>query len=188
MKKYLLYVVVFSVFLIVLVGCNEKEKPSSENTQAGLETRKELTEGDFIYRLVTEKAEYIENGPVKVYAELEYIGDKKEIEIFHAASPFYFPMVETTRDYQIDYGMNQPLLSTTLIKGVPLREDYAGAGGYDSEEEEEYISFIKSIVKGEFPTGHYLVNGSAGFFVITNEKTSDKRDYNIGTQIEFKVK
>jgi hypothetical protein len=181
-----------TVFMSVLVGCNKKEEPQLEkaqieNTQAVLETGKEITQGDFIYRLVTEKVEYIENGPVKIYAELEYIGDKEEIEIFHAASPFYFPMVEKTRDFQIDYSMNQPLVSTTLIKGVPLIEHYAANGGYNSEDAEEYISFMKRIMKSEFPVGDYVVNGAADFFVITNEDTREKREYNIIDQIEFKV-
>jgi len=181
-----------AVFLSVLVGCNKKEEPQLEkaqleNKQAVLETGKEITEGDFIYRLVTEKAEYIENGPVKIYAELEYIGDKEEIEIFHAASPFYFPMVEKTRDLQIDYSMNQPLVSTTLIKGVPIREHYKASGGYNSEDEEEYISFMQRIMKSEFPFGDYVVNGAADFYVITNEDTREKMEYNIIDQIKFKV-
>jgi hypothetical protein len=176
----------------VLVGCSKKEEPQLEkaqleNTQVVLETGKEITEGDFIYRLVTEKVEYIENGPVKIYAELEYKGDKKEIKIFHAASPFYFPMVEKTRDFKIDYSMNQPLVSTTLIKGVPLREHYAANGGYSSGDAEEYISFMKRIMKSEFPVGDYVVNGVADFFVITNEDTSEARDFKIMDQIEFKV-
>ncbi len=183
--------------MIILVGCNEKEKPRVQNTplentqvenpQATLEIGKEAIEGDFRYRLVTEKAEYIENEPVKIYAELEYIGNKKEIEIFHAASPFYFPMVEKTRDVQISYAMAQPLVSTTLSKGVPIRQDYAGSGGYSSEEEEEYINFIKRIMKNEFPVGHYVVDGAAAFSVRTNGETSEKREYSIKTQIEFKV-
>ena len=79
-------------------------------------TTAEVIEGDFIYRLVSEEAQYSEDDMVDVYAELEYIGELDEVTISHAASPFYFPMVEETRDYKIDYAMNEPLLYSTLIK------------------------------------------------------------------------
>lgn len=189
LKKYGMYFIILLVILgVLLVGCKEKEKPQLEDNQPVSEIRKEITEGDFIYRLVSEKEEYVENGPVGIYAELEYIGDKEEINIYHAASPFFFPMVEKTRDFEIDYAMNEPLLRTTLVKGEPLREDYIASGGYSLEDEEEYISFVKSIVKSEFPAGEYVVDGAAVFYIITNEETDEKIEYNIKTQIEFKVK
>lgn len=161
-------------------------KYSVDSKQDVLETRKEITEGDFVYRLVSEREEYVENGPVKLYAELEYIGDKEKIEISHAASPFYFPMVEKTRNYQIDYGMNEPLLHTTLIKGEPLREEYLSVGGYGSQDDKEYIDFMKHIMNSEFPIGHYVVNGVAHFFVADVETVEEKK-YRIDSQIEFKV-
>lgn len=180
---------IFSAMMIVLVGCNKTEKPKSDTTLEVINTKKEVKEGDFIYRLVSEKEVYAENGPIQLYAELEYIGDKTEIEIFHAASPFYFPMVEKTRDYQIEYAMNEPLLSTTLIKGEPLRQDYVGSGGFSEHDRDEYVKFIKRVMDSEFPTGHYVVNGAANFFVRTNGNvTEEKKDFKIEVQVEFKVK
>lgn len=180
----------FMFLSIGLFGCqqnnNEKVDNEPSDTQT-LETKTEVIEADFEYRLVTEKAEYSKNEPIKIYAELEYTGDKGEIEIFHSASPFYFPMVETTRNYEIGYVMEEPLLSTKLIKGEPLRKEYRGSGGYGSQNKKEYMKFIKQIMNQEFPEGHYVVNGIADFGVIANEETGQKKNYKIKAQVEFRV-
>lgn len=178
------------IFFIVLIltGCSESgsNKNSVESKQDVLVTRKEIIEGDFIYRLVSEKGEYVEKEPVKLYAELEYIGDKEKIEISHATSPFYFPMIEKTRNYQVDYIMTEPLIHTTLIKGEPIRKEYSPGGGYGSQDAKEYIEFMKHIMNSEFPIGHYVVNGSAHFNVADVETGGEKK-YSIDTKIEFKV-
>ncbi|WP_235548967.1 hypothetical protein [Paenibacillus sp. Soil522] len=149
--------------------------------------RAEITEDDFVYRLVTEKEEYQKGYSVKIYAELEYIGDKETVIIYHAASPFYFPIVEKTRDYEINYGMNEPLLSTTLKRGQPLREEYEKSGGYGEQDKKEYVDFIKSFWENGFPAGYYVVDGYVDFYVQSNEDSNDKEDFNIKTQIDFKV-
>lgn len=128
---------------IGLFGCqqnNDKKVDSETLNTENLGTKAEVTEGEFVYRLVTEKAEYDENEPIKIYAELEYIGDKEKIEILHAASPFYFPMVETTRNYEIDYSMEQPALGTVILRGEPLRTEYRGSGGYGSQDKKNISS------------------------------------------------
>ena len=161
-------------------------KYSLDFKQDVLETRKEITEGDFIYRLVSEKDDYVENEPVKLYAELEYIGEMEKIEIFHAASPFYFPMVEKTRNYEMDYFMMEPAELTTLIKDEPFRQEYSPGVGYGSQDDKEYIDFMKRIMNSEFPIGHYVVNGSADFHV-TDANTGEEKKYEINAKIEFKV-
>lgn len=191
LKKHRL-VMSFILISIGLLGCqqNNNEKVANElpPTQP-LETKAEVTEEDFVYRLMTEKSEYIIGEPIMIYAELEYTGEKEEIEIFHSASPFYFPMTETTRNYVIEYVMNEPLLSTKLIKGEPLRAEYSGgSGSYVSEDKKEYIDFIKKIMKQEFPEGDYVINGVADFYVITNVQTEQEKKYNVKAQVEFRVK
>lgn len=145
----------------------------------------ERIEGDFIYRLVTEKREYIKGESIKLYAELEYIGEGQEITIYHASSPFHFPMVEKVRNITIGYAMTQPLAKTTLIKGKPIRKEYSGSGGYSGEDKEEYIEFMKSVMDNKFPTGYFVVDGFADFY-ITNEQ-NDKQDFMIKSRIDFKV-
>ncbi|WP_192797369.1 hypothetical protein [Psychrobacillus glaciei] len=190
MKKLSL-IVSLILLSIGLLGCqqNNNEKVDNEpSDNEPLDTKAEVIEEDFVYRLVTEKAEYGKNEPIKVYAELEYTGGKGEIEIFHSASPFSFPMVETTRNYEIGYGMDEPLLRTKLIKGEPLRAEYRGSGGYDSEDKKEYIDFIRKIMNKKFPEGRYVVNGIANFYIIASEETEQEKKYNIKAQVEFRVK
>lgn len=189
MKKIKL-ILSFVFLAIILFGCqqiNDKKVENEVFNTDKLESQAEVTEGDFTYRLVTEKAEYGENEPIKIYAELEYTGDKEEIEIFHAASPFSFPMVETTRNYDIGYGMDQPLKSTTLVKGKPLRKEYVGSGGYSSEDKKEYKDFMKRVMDKEFPAGHYVVNGIADFYIRVSEGTEQKEKYELEAQVEFSV-
>lgn len=176
---------------IGLFGCQQNDNENVDNEPSEtqpLDTKAEVLEEDFVYRLVTEKAEYGKNEPIKIYAELEYTGGKEEIEIFHSASPFSFPMIETTRNYEIGYGMDQPLLSTKLLKGEPLRAEYSGSGGYDSKDKKEYIDFMRQIMNQEFPEGRYVVNGIADFYIIANEETEQEKKYIIKANVEFRVK
>lgn len=189
MKKVRL-ILSFVFLSIILFGCqqsnDEKVDNEAPNTDK-LETQAEVTEGDFTYRLVTEKAEYSENEPIKIYAELEYTGDKEEIKISHAASPFSFPMVETTRNYEISYTMEQPALGTVIHKGEPVRQEYRVSGGFGSQDNKEYKEFMKRIMNQEFPEGHYVVNGIADFNVIDDGETEQKKKYEIKAQVEFSV-
>jgi len=189
MKK--LIQIIFIMLTLLLSSCTYELESDNEVTKLDnyevIKTMDEVIEGDFIYRLVTEKGEYLDNESVNIYAELEYIGDNEEITIYHAASPFFFPMVEKIRDYSIDYPMDEPLISTKLIKGKPLREEYKRSGGYSSQDEKEYVNFMKSFLDNDFPTGYYVVNGFADFYVQSNEN-GNKEKYNIKAQIDFKVK
>ncbi len=153
-----------------------------------MKTKAEVKEGDFVYRLVTEKEEYSEGEAIKIYAELEYIGDQEEIEISHGGSPFSFPMVETTRNYDIDSFNFLVLKRTKLIKGESLRLEFLGSGGYGSQDENEYTEFMKRVANNEFPKGRYVVNGAADFNVIESGDSIEKKNYEIKAQIEFRVK
>ncbi|HSJ36962.1 MAG TPA: hypothetical protein VK945_01965 [Planococcus sp. (in: firmicutes)] len=148
-------------------------------------TEASSSEGDFIYRLVTEQEEYTSGGPIELYAELEYVGEEASIDIYHAGSAFFFPMEEKTRGYQLDYPMEQPLLTTTLTKGEPLRESYTGSGGYSDQEDAAFIEFMKQVMNNEFPQGYYVVNGYADFFTETPDGVQN--DYEIHAEVDFKV-
>lgn len=171
-----------------LLGCQQTEqvegKPELPKSES-LGNKAEASEGDFIYRLVSEKDHYDEGEDVKIYAELEYIGKEDEVEITHGSSPFLFPMTETTRDYEIAYAVNLPGNSTILKKGEPMRQEYRGGGGYAEQNKEEYKVFMKQVMKQDFPSGHYIVNGYADFHLA--DKAKDEEKYTIEAQIEFYV-
>lgn len=196
MKK--LYVLALLIAAVIAAGCNEKKDPAANRTPAVVDeeltqAKAEVVTDDFIYRLVMEKAKYTEGDSIRMYAELEYIGDQDEITIFHASSPFYFPITETTRKYSIVYPMTEPLVSTTITKGKPLRKEYNGGGAYDAEDDKEFVDFMKGIMRNEFPAGKYVVTGYADFYVeltagstAGNEK-QDNKDYRMKAQVSFKV-
>lgn len=189
------------ILILMVTGCAQQGTQQGSPTDAPAPADKavrgshaEVTDGDFVYRLVSEKEQYDYGDPVKVYGELEYVGEQDEITIGHAASPFYFPMKELTRDYDIGYAMNEPYFTTTLKKGEPLREYYSGGGGYGSQDKKEYKDFIRSL-QDVFPDGRYVVYGSADFMIDTSSKGADLENldgegpqkYKIQAEIQFTV-
>ncbi|MCA1029621.1 hypothetical protein LCL95_01085 [Bacillus timonensis] len=187
MKKQLISFMSF--LLLGIVGCGTSSGGTApplgnQGEYEGKSTRAEVSQGDFIYRLVSEEKEYKSGERIHVYAELEYVGALDEVTIYHAASPFYFPMTEKTRGYAIDYAMEKPLIGTVIKKGEPLREKYQQSGGYSSEDEVEYVEFMKNIMNHQFPVGYYQVNGYVEFFV---EGQTENTDYVIKANVDFKV-
>ncbi|AXI01036.1 hypothetical protein DV702_15710 [Sporosarcina sp. PTS2304] len=182
-------VVLFLVLLLPLLSDQKHEtgmntaSNSSVEDQQELTARTEVNEGDFIYRLVSEKDHYTEGEPVNIYAELEYIGAEKEVEINHGSSPFFFPMTETTRNYEIEYGVTMPFVRTFLEQGVPLRQTTTGGGSYSEHSKEEYKNFMKRVMRQDYPSGHYIVNGAVKF-TLAGEK---EVEYMIEAQIEFTI-
>ncbi|KOR76946.1 hypothetical protein [Paenibacillus solani] len=182
------------ILMLMVTGCAQQGSKGADLTDPPLNktargSHAEVTDGDFVYRLVSEKEQYDYGDQVKVYGELEYIGEQDEITIGHAASPFYFPMKELTRDYDIGYAMNEPYFTTTLKKGEPLREYYSGGGGYSSQDKKEYKDFIHSLQDG-YPDGHYVVYGSADFMIDSQSKGANQAEpenYKIQAEIEFSV-
>ncbi|QVY61307.1 hypothetical protein [Cytobacillus gottheilii] len=199
MKKFTF--VSFMLAVLLLSGCGTTDNTNSKSDGYDVEkshskldeyevvnTESEVQDGDFIYRLVTEKSEYTTDESVNIYAELEYVGDQKEVMIYHAMSPFYFPMVEKVRNYEIEYAMAEPLVGTTLKKGEPLRHDYTRAGGYSTDKQDDYTKFMKSFVEDGFLEGYYILNGSAEFYTGDLEgDQGDRKDYNMEGKIDFKV-
>lgn len=191
MGKFL--IIIFTISFL-LAGCSEDAKPDEQNVvkEPTIGSQAEVAEGVFVYRLVSEKLVYAEGEKVEVYAELEYVGDKPEIKIAHAASPFSFPMKEKTRGYDLLYMMNQPRIVTLLKKGEPLREPFKGAGGYGSQDPKDYVDFMKSVAeaskKGMLPWGEYHVFGSADFEPIYgSEESQDNERISLKAEIEFIV-
>src|SRR5690606_25537683 len=101
----------------------------------------------------------------KLYGEIEYIGDKKEVTIHHSSSAILFPMNEEIRGYEIGYGVNDIGLSTTLKQGEPYREEYEKSGGYSPDQDpKDYVKFMENFLnRDDFPPGYYIVNGFTDF-------------------------
>jgi hypothetical protein len=185
---------IISALAFALAGCSGDVKVAELNVRKEMKIgpRAEVAEGNFVYRLVSEKSVYADGERVELYAELEYVGEEQEIEIAHAASPFFFPMKEKTRGFEIGYMMNQPRILTLLKKGEPLREQYKGGGGYGSQDPKEYVDFIKAVAeasrKGSLPSGEYEVSGIAEFEPQYGSTKEDKKELiRMKAKIEFIV-
>ncbi|GKV63937.1 MULTISPECIES: hypothetical protein [Sporosarcina] len=185
MKKSRLLISLILV-LFSLLGCQQNEQTEEKQGTPLLgevTNQAEVTEDDFVYRLVSEKQQYQVSEPIKLYAELEYTGDQDEVEITHATSPFYFPITETTREYDIEYSMDMPLERTMLKKGESLRMDYESSGSFLDRDTEEYKTFMKQVMNGHFPAGQYVVDGNADFNLIGTEE----KKYQIEAPVKFQV-
>ena len=183
MKKF----ICFLALILILAACGTTNEDLDDKSYSVYPHEAEAEADDFVYRLTTEKDVYDEFSDTAIFAELTYVGEKESIDIYHAASPFYFYLEERTRDYDIDYAMEDPLLTTTLKKGEPLREKYTFAGGYSDTDNKAYIEFIETIVNEGFPEGNYIINGSAQFSTSEPGETIDEATLNMNVNIGFTV-
>ena len=177
--------------LFTLAACGTKTNFNTEifsnPTHLYLQPEAEVQKGDFVYRLFTEKDVYDKFGDTAIFAELTYVGDQDSIDIYHAASPFYFPLEERTRGIEVDYAMNEPLITTTLKKDEPFRERYSFAGGYSDNDDEKYVSFVKTLMNEGFPEGEYIIHGSAEFYTKDPAGAINKETYKLNADIGFTV-
>jgi len=187
-KCILIYLVAFAILTLAACGTTGNVNPVNKTSTDGPlpPAEVEVREGDFVFKLYSEKDIY-ENGDIAVFAELTYVGDEDSVEIYHAASPFYFPIEERTRGLEFPYGMDQPLIMTTLNKGEPFREEYGFSGGYSDNDTKEYVEFAQKLMEKRFPEGEYIIHGSADFYIENPEDIENQQDYKIRGDIGFKV-
>lgn len=138
------------VSIFVLAACNKSSDMGNEhpnnNSEPVYPAEAEVTKGDFNSRLFTEKDVYDEYGETSIFAELTYTGEEDAIDIYHAASPFYFTLEERTRNFKIEYPMNEPLTMSTLKKDEPLCENYIFGGEYSDTDDPKYVELIQTIM------------------------------------------
>ena len=172
----------------ILVACGTTNNGSGSGIKDSLPpTENEVKEGDFVFRIFSEKDVYNEFGDIAVFAELTYVGDEESIEIYHAESPFHFPFEERTREFKVGYAMNEPLLTTKLLKDEPFQKKYSFAGGYSDQDSEDFQQFVQTIIEEGFPEGEYIINGSAEFHTADPAGATDDQKYNMNASIGFTV-
>ncbi len=172
MKKMIRACMIMMLPLLIVVGCSVSESNSSVDSSKLEEyevknIEDEVTEGDYVFRLVSEKEVYEVGEEIQLYGELTYIGDQDEVIIEHASNVFILPMVEHVREHDISGGTNDEAIQTKLVPNEPYRENYAKNGvGYAEEDPQAYKKFIKDFMgRDDFPAGYYEVQGVADFYV-----------------------
>ncbi|RSL29499.1 hypothetical protein D7Z54_30990 [Salibacterium salarium] len=117
--------IVQSVFLILvfgLIGCG-----TSNNSEENVSAESKITNNskqvdDFKVSINVENGEK----DLNVYAAITYIGEEAEKDIYHGGSIFFFNVYQQDGDFEHLGSMNQPLLTTTLIRNEPHRVDFKG--------------------------------------------------------------
>jgi hypothetical protein len=157
------------LFIIFIPGCKTSNLVDNSDLKKYevTQTSDETVQGDFIFRVKSEKAEYKEGETIKLFGEIEYIGEKDRVTIHHSSSAILFPMKEKVRGYEIGSAVNDIGLTTIIKKGDPYREVFGKSGGYSEDQDpKEYVDFMKDFLNNAgFPAGHYVVNASTDFSV-----------------------
>ncbi len=177
------------IFLVFLSGCTFNSKLEKYEVS---KSNDEVKYNDVIFRLVSEKEEYKHGEEVKLFGEIEYVGEKEEVEI--PLSAIIFSIKEIVRDYDIKYrrmDKNEEqavLISTTLKQGEPYRFMYDRKASYSPKDDNDsYVRFIQSFVDFGFPKGYYVVNGHIELLSGTEEKDENREKVKLESKIEFKV-
>ena len=174
------WIISLVVLVLMLFGCgtgeqtNENSTGNSSNNEIENVTEGFIEDGQFSFKLTSEKAVYQVGESLQIHAELTYIGDEESITISHAASPIWLMTTNLTEDYQFQAAMNEPLIFTELKKGVPLIEEYQFSGGTYFEggpgnpySEEVFLQ----MAEGKFPPGQYEIKGKTDFAIGENIMT-----------------
>lgn len=179
-----------TILVLVISGCYSTNSIKSSDLKA-YEVKNiidETRQGDFVFRLVSEKEQYKKGEDVRMYGEIEYTGEKDEITIHHSSSAILFQLTEEIRAYDIDYGVKDIGVSTTLKQGEPYREEYEKMAIYSADDPNDYVRFIEDFLERDgFPLGYYVVNGQTDFSVASDQGVEDEERVNMDAAIDFKV-
>ncbi|WP_077303210.1 hypothetical protein [Virgibacillus pantothenticus] len=179
------YYIAFTAILVLFIsGCSSSNQISNSDLEEYDVEKKidESIQGDFVFRLVSDKKEYEAGDDVKLYGEITYVGDKDEVNIHHSSSAILFPMEEKVRGFDIGFVVKEIGLSTMLKQGEPYREEYRKSGNYVEDAPIDYVKFMEEFsgIDG-FPPGYYVVHGEADFYLEGQERI------NMKATIDFKV-
>lgn len=182
-RRFIIYT---TLLTILLSACNVSSFNSDVLEKYEVQNNvDEITQDDFVFRLVSEKKQYNKDEDIKLYGEIEYIGTMEEITIHHSSSAILFDMKEEARGYEIGFGVNDIGLTTTIKKGQPYREEYEKSGGYSPDTDpKDYVKFMETFLNSDgFPPGYYIVNGSTDFFI----DSENQNRVTLEATVDFKV-
>lgn len=112
-----LFIIISSILIFGLYGC-----ATTNNSEENLSAKPVITNDskqvdDFKVSIHVEK-------DLNVYATITYIGDAEKKDIYHGGSIFFFNIYQQDGNFKYEGPMTQPLLTTTLIRNEPHREDF----------------------------------------------------------------
>ncbi|WP_416149073.1 hypothetical protein ACM26V_22950 [Salipaludibacillus sp. HK11] len=174
---------------LLMIGCSIKSEDGQNDSdlEGFIESEKIVSEteaGEFVLRLVSEKARYKLGEKVDVRGKLKYIGENAEIEISHSESPFFFEVIEVNRGVEIPYFLNEVLEMTLLKNNEWYEEEFHKR--IDNHAADEYDEFFQIFMVEEgFPVGEYEIELRADFLTSAGEE-SESHNYNTSIVIDVK--
>jgi hypothetical protein len=115
-------------------------------------------------RIYTDKDEYIAGEAVDCYAILEYVGGADSITI-HSSDPLVYFTIKGSV-FKGDYAVNDVLITTTLVKGEPVRFGFVKSGGYSKDDPN--AAFWESWFSDpevRLPSGEFTISATvSGYF------------------------
>lgn len=169
-----------TILTISLAACaNDENNEVEANNQTVIS---ETEAGDFILRLVSEKAVYEAGEEVTIVGKLKYIGEEEELTISHAESPFWFEFVEVTRGIEIPFSMLEIERETALVQNQWHEKEYQKQTMYNEEDNE--ADFLNVFMNEEgFPPGEYEVELRSEF-IVKNGESKEEHSYMSSIVIE----
>jgi hypothetical protein len=115
-----LIIVIFSILVLGLFGCGTSNKNDENVSGEPKITNESKQVDDFKVSINVEDGEK----DLNVYATITYLGEEAEKDIYHGGSIFFFNVYQKDGDFEYLGGMEQPLLTTTLIRNEPHRVNF----------------------------------------------------------------
>jgi hypothetical protein len=162
----------------------DNEPEENEGEEGNQPVVSETDAGDFMLRLVSEKAIYDSEEEVQLKGKLKYIGEAEELEIIHEESPFYFEMIEITRGAELPYPLKEIEQTSTLDQNQWYEEEYIKRIAYslDDEHADFYQTFMNET---GFPPGEYEIELRTDF-AVTVEEVPENHTYTTSIVIEVR--
>ncbi|MEK5068673.1 hypothetical protein [Sporosarcina sp. FSL K6-1508] len=114
-----LFIVVSIILIFGIFGCVTNNK-NEENLSGKSKITNESKQVDDIKVSINVEKD------LNVYATITYIGGAAEKDIYHGGSIFFFNIYQQDGGFEYLGSMEQPLLTTTLIRNEPYRVKFKG--------------------------------------------------------------
>lgn len=111
------FVVVSIILVFGLFGCVQNNNSDKNINDKVTNESKQVD--DYKVSIHVEK-------DLNIYATITFIGEAAKKDIYHGGSIFFFNVYEQNGHLTYEGAMNQPLLTTTLIRNEPHRVNFQG--------------------------------------------------------------
>ena len=165
-----------------------KQISASEYLKQMFGGEQNITEQDynklFQLNLYSDKQTYKTNEKIKIWATFEYVGNSKNIKIWHS-DPYISFTISDGKDFNIGGVFHDILASTVLEKGKLCKFDYVKSGGYSADDPK--ADYWKKYFEEKdlyLPKGEYSIKVS-GAFSLTEDTERSKS--NLIKELKIKV-